>query len=133
MNVPKTVQEAFYNNFIGEVLFDNEIGLRKREYYEEFVSFVTHPNVNIREKHWYDDIINYTWEVVEQGYFIKSKDMQLAIKKFDRKPLTERLEAMEKYDLFSSDLTNTHKAVEVFMEWFDEMYTRTVNRIKEEI
>lgn len=131
MNIPKTVQEAFYNNFLGEAIFDNEIGLKQREYYEEFVENTTHPDVNVREKYWYGDIIDYTWEVVERGYYINSKDMELAIKKFDNMPVKKRLEVMQKYDLFDSALTNTHKAVEIFMDWFNEMYLRTVKIINE--
>ncbi|MED2737661.1 hypothetical protein [Bacillus toyonensis] len=133
MNVPKKVQYAFYNNVLGDVYIDEKDKLENREYYEDFSSWVTSEDVNKREKFWYDMVIDVTSEVVEKRYYIKQEELDLAIRIFNRKPLKEKKEIAVKYGCEISEISDLFKATEVYIEWFNEMYWRTVKYIDVEV
>ncbi|MGN5650386.1 hypothetical protein [Bacillus sp. Brlt_9] len=133
MNVPKKVQYAFYNNILGDVYIDEKDKLENREYFEEFSSWVTSKDVNKREKFWYDMVIDVTSEVIERRYYIKQEELDLAIRIFNRKPLAEKREVADKYGCRINEISDLFKATEVYIEWFNEMYWRTVKYIDVEI
>lgn len=130
MNVPKRIQESFYNNILGEVFFGETPKIENREHYLEFIWHVTHEKAEVQDKYWYDMIIDYTTEAVENRYYLRQEELDLAVRIFNRKPLEERVEIGNKYDYHLNELPNPIKSTEVIKEWFDEMFNRTLQYVQ---
>lgn len=130
MNVPKHIQESFYDNILGELFFGETTSLENREHYLEFVWHATHEKAEVQDKYWYDMIIDYTTEAVENRYYLRQEELDLAVRIFNRKPLEERVEISEKYDYGLDELPNPIKSTEVIKEWFDEMFNRTLQYVQ---
>lgn len=129
MEIPQTVQNSFFINVIGEIVSLDESGLKERESIDDFYSLACNANEDIRLDHWWETIIDFTWEIVDNRCDVQEEDFDLAVKMFNEWPLDKQNEVMEMYSLFGPKLTDTHKAYEVFKIWFSEMYERTVKAI----